>query len=181
MTVASLLRVVKDLLDASQIPYMLVGSFASSFHGEPRSTNDLDIVIDPSPSTLEELLRRIPEGFYVDPDVARDALLHRSMFNVIDPESGWKIDLIVRKARGFSVEELARRGRASIDGVDVFVASAEDTVISKLEWAKEGGSERQIDDVRRLLRIRQPDLDAAYIAKWVAALALEPQWADATK
>jgi len=181
MTVAALLRVVTQLLDASHIPYMLVGSFASSLHGEPRTTHDLDIVIDPDASSLDELLRRVPERFYVDADVAREALARRSMFNVIDPDTGWKIDLIVRKARAFSMEELARRGHASIEGVDVRVASAEDTVIAKLEWAKEGGSARQIDDVRRLLAVQQTNLDRAYIARWVDELGLEAQWAEASQ
>lgn len=177
MSVAALLRVVTEALDGSQVPYMLVGSFASSLHGEPRTTHDLDIVIDPDASSLEDLLRRFPERFYVDVDVAREALLRRAMFNVIDPDTGWKVDLIIRKARPFSVAELARRGRASIDGVDVFVASPEDTVISKLEWAKEGGSARQIDDVRRLLNVQRDNLDRAYLDQWIEELALEAEWA----
>ena len=180
MTVAALLRVVTDLLDASQIRYMVVGSFASSLHGEPRTTHDLDIVIDPTRDQLEELLRRIPESYYVDGDVAREALARRSMFNVIDPDTAWKVDLIVRKARPFSIGELARRGRATIDGVDVFVASPEDTAIAKLEWAKEGGSDRQIEDVQRLLAVQQGNLDDDYLATWVRELGLEAEWAKAT-
>ena len=180
MTVAALLRTITGLLDASQIRYMVVGSFASSLHGDPRTTHDLDIVIDPTRDQLEELLRRIPAGYYVDHDVARDALARRSMFNVIDPHTAWKVDLIVRKARPFSIGELARRARATIDGIDVFVASAEDTAIAKLEWAKEGGSDRQIDDVHRLLAVQQGNLDGEYLATWIRELGLEAEWAKAT-
>jgi hypothetical protein len=169
MTVASVLGVVTGLIDAAQIPYMVVGSFASSLHGEPRTTFDLDIVIDPDRPKLEALLRQVPERFYVD--VAR-----RSLFNMIDTETGWKIDLIIRKDRAFSIEELSRRQHASIAGVGVFVASVEDTIIAKLEWAKEGASARQIDDVRRIIGVQQAALDVVYIAKWVAILKLEDQW-----
>ncbi|CAN5767666.1 hypothetical protein BH11MYX3_BH11MYX3_06820 [soil metagenome] len=180
MTVAALLRTVADTLDAARIPYMVVGSFASSFHGEPRTTQDLDVVIDPDPPALEILLSSLPARFYVDADVARDALARRGMFNVIDPDTGWKIDLIIRKARPFSVAELARREKATIAGVDVFIASAEDTVVAKLEWAKQGGSARQLDDVRRLLRIQLGTLDQAYVVQWVRALGLDAEWADAS-
>lgn len=180
MTIATLLRVVTELLDASGTPYMVVGSFASSLHGEPRTTYDLDIVIDPTRGQFEELLKRIPERYYVDGDVAREALARRSMFNIIDPDTAWKVDLIIRKARPFSVGELARRGPATIDGVEVFVASAEDTAIAKLEWAKEGGSDRQIDDVRRMLAVQRGSLDSEYIARWIRELGLEAEWARAT-
>jgi hypothetical protein len=78
------------------------------------------------------------------------------------------------------IAELARRGRAEIDGVEVFVASAEDTAIAKLEWAKEGGSDRQIEDVQRLLGVQQGNLDTEYIAGWIRELGLEVEWAKAT-
>ncbi len=179
MTIGSLLGVITRLLDDAGIPYMVVGSFASSLHGEPRSTFDLDVVIDPDRARLETLLASVPGRFYVDPDVAQDALSRRSMFNMIDQDTGWKIDLIIRKDRAFSREELSRRQRATIDGTDVFVASAEDVVVSKLEWAKEGESSRQLDDVRRLLGV-QTALDGEYLARWVDALGLEAQWAAVT-
>jgi hypothetical protein len=173
---ASVLGVATGLIDASEIPYMVVGSFASSLHGEPRTTLDLDLVIDPDAPRLEALLGRFPERFYVDADVARDALARRSMFNAIDTETGWKIDLIIRKARAFSIEELARRQPAVIAGVGVFVATAEDTIIAKLEWAKAGESTRQLDDVRRMIGVQRSALALDYIAKWVAALDLAAQW-----
>jgi hypothetical protein len=87
------------------------------------------------------------ERFYVDADVARDALRRRSMFNVIDMTTAWKVDLVIRKNRAFSIEELQRRSIETIVGVDAPTATAEDTIIAKLEWAKAGSSERQLRDV----------------------------------
>ena len=82
------LREIKALLEDAGIPYMIVGSFASTIHGEPRTTHDLDIVIDPSPASLDHLLAHIDmDAFYVDPDTARDALRRRVMFNMIDMRS----------------------------------------------------------------------------------------------
>ena len=89
---------------------MVVGSFASTAYGEPRSTYDLDLVIDPGIDQLNQLLTGLdPERYYVDADVARDAFRRRSMINVIEIETAWKLDLVIRKARPFSVEELRRR------------------------------------------------------------------------
>jgi len=105
-----LLRTIVGILDTIGVPHMVVGSFASSVHGEPRTTRDLDLVIDPTREQLDQLLAALdPDQYYVDADVARDALRRRSMFNVIEIESAWKLDLVILKARAFSIEELGRR------------------------------------------------------------------------
>ena len=171
------LRAITELLDRASIPYMVVGSFASMVHGVPRTTQDLDIVIDPSTAALDHFLREIDtDRFYVDPDVARDALRRRSLFNVFDMNTAWKVDLIVRKNRAFSIEELRRRAPAQISDVQVPTATAEDTIISKLEWSKASNSERQLLDVAGILRVRSTNLDLDYIEHWVDALDLRPQW-----
>jgi len=172
-----LLRTIVAALEATRIPHMVVGSFASTAHGEPRTTRDLDLVIDPSLDQLNELLAMLdPERFYVDPDVARDALRRRSMFNVIEIATGWKLDLVIRKARPFSIEEMQRRTITKILGMDVPTATAEDTIIAKLEWAKLGASDRQIEDVAGILRVRGADLDLDYIERWVTELGLAEPW-----
>jgi hypothetical protein len=172
-----LLRVVTTSLDGLAIPHMVVGSFASTFLGEPRTTRDLDLVIDPTPAQLEHWVESLdPDRFYVDADVARDALRRRSMFNVIEMATGWKLDLVIRKARAFSQEELQRRQKVEMLGVKVDAATAEDTIIAKLEWAKQGGSERQLEDAAGILRVRAGSLDLGYIERWVAELDLADQW-----
>jgi hypothetical protein len=172
-----LLHAIVGTLEAIGIPHMVVGSFASTVYGEPRSTRDLDLVIDPSLEQLNQLLAALePEHYYVDPDVARDALRRRSMFNVIEIATAWKLDLVIRKARAFSIEEMKRRQVTKILGVGVATATAEDTVIAKLEWSKQGGSDRQLEDVAGILRVRGPDLDLAYIEHWVSELRLAEQW-----
>jgi len=117
-------------LNAAGIPYMVVGSFASSFHGVPRSSRDLDVVIDPDPTSLQRLLTDLPaDEYYVDRETALDALRRRSQFNVIDMATAWKADLIVRRARPFSIEEMGRRIEGDLSGAHVFVSSAEDTLL----------------------------------------------------
>lgn len=174
---AALLRAIVTALDACGVAHMVVGSFASTFHGEPRTTHDLDLVIDPNRDQLDLLLGALhPDEFYVDHEVARDALRRRTMFNVIEMATAWKLDLVIRKPRPFSIEELRRREAVTILDVAVAIATAEDTVISKLEWSKAGGSERQLDDVVGIVRVRGGTLDRAYIQRWVDELGLDAQW-----
>jgi hypothetical protein len=170
-------RLTTKLADA-EIPHMVVGSFASSFHGIPRSSQDLDLVVDLEPGSLDRFLADLPAtDYYADADAAREALQRRGQFNVIDMATAWKADLIVRKARPFSVEEMRRRSEGDLLGARVFIASPEDTLISKLEWAKEGGgSELQLRDAGGILELRGSDLDIAYIEHWVAELGLDDLW-----
>jgi hypothetical protein len=176
-----LLERLTQRLDAAGIPFMIAGSFASTAHGLPRTTQDLDVVIDPSPNALDAFVKALPpDEYYVDADAAGDALRNRAMFNVIDNASGWKVDFIVRKNRPFSREEFARRMKLRLLDVLVFVASAEDTIVAKLEWSKaSGGSERQRRDIAGIVVTSGASLDLAYVERWVKDLDLQDEWAAA--
>jgi hypothetical protein len=163
-------------LDAAAIPHMLTGSFASGYHGAPRASQDIDLVIAPSEAQIRQFVTELPPTeYYVDLDAAVEAVRRRSQFNVVDMATGWKIDLIVQKARHFSQEEFARRVPVDFQGVRLFVATAEDVVIAKLEWGKLGRSHRQVEDVAALIQVRER-LDRAYLDKWIKALGLEDEW-----
>src|SRR5688572_7695588 len=96
-----LVRLTAKLAGAG-VPNMVVGSFASSFHGIPRSSQDVDLVVDPDVVSLRRFLSALPaDDYYADTDAAFDALQHRAQFNVIDMATAWKADLIVRKDRPF--------------------------------------------------------------------------------
>src|SRR5918994_5577763 len=158
------IRRVLKALESAGVPYMLTGSFASSFHGAPRTTQDVDIVIAPTLGSLQRLISEFPEDrYYVSREAALQAYGAESLFNVIDMESGWKIDFIVRKSRPFSIGEFERRHEAELLGTTVYIASAEDVILSKLEWAKMAESERQIDDVVGILRTQGTDVDVEYV------------------
>ncbi|HSQ60669.1 MAG TPA: hypothetical protein VLT84_09590 [Acidobacteriota bacterium] len=167
-------------LDAAAVPYMLTGSLASSLHGTPRSTQDIDFVIAPDEAGLERLLSSFPDDrYYVSREAARGAFRQSSLFNVIDLASGWKIDFIFRKPREFSRVEFGRRIAAEVQGVVVSVAAPEDVILAKLEWAKRSGSERQIEDAAGVLRAQGASLDMDYLERWVAVLELDEVWAAA--
>jgi predicted nucleotidyltransferase len=180
MNVSDVLGRMTTHLEQVGIAYMLVGSFASAFHGAMRSTQDIDLVIEASPEQLRNLIATLQrEGYYAELDAAMDARRHESLFNVIHSASGWKIDLIFRKSRAFDQEEFRRRRPTKFFDIQLFVASAEDVVISKLEWSKIGGSQRQIEDVGKVLGAKWTTLDQNYLSKWIEELQLQEQWSAA--
>lgn len=174
MTQAELLADIAERLETAGIDYMVVGSVAGSFHGEPRTTVDIDIVIDPTAETLRAFVDSLPRSaFYVDENAATEAFTRRTSFNVIDHRSGGKVDLLVRRDRPFSRSEFDRRLRAMVLGREIPIATAEDMVIAKLEWAVAGESERQLRDVAQILAVSGDSLDRTYLARWLTALNLE--------
>lgn len=178
MSLSGLLRRLTAIFDAESIAYMLTGSLASTLYGEPRSTVDVDLVVVLDAAALGGLLSALPEDrYYVSEDAARDALKRQGQFNVIDLETGWKVDLILRKRRPFSLEEFGRRGRREVLGVELDLVSVEDSILSKLEWARRGGgSERQLRDVRAMVMLQRDRLDAAYIERWAEELGVLDLW-----
>lgn len=177
MTADDFFARVIHALERTNVPYMLTGSLASGAFGRVRATQDIDIVIAPTVQQLRELIAEFPnDRYYADEEDALDAFQHASQFNIIDFASSWKADLIIRKARPFSVVEFERRQRLMVNGVDVYVTSPEDILIAKLEWAKLGQSERQIEDAAGIVAARSESLDREYIEHWVRELGLAVQW-----
>jgi hypothetical protein len=174
----STLRFVVRLFDDLRIPYMVVGSIAGLAHGRTRATQDFDVVVEVDRARLLALVDKLPEGrFYVSMEAALESLRESSMFNIIDMETGWKVDVIPLKQRAFSRSELARKQRLEVLGFPLYVATLEDTIVAKLEWAKMGGgSRRQLEDVQELRKIAAARLDLAYVERWVRELGLEAEW-----
>jgi len=114
-------------LDRAGIPYMLAGSFASSWHGSPRTTHDIDVVIDPTRDRLDRFVRELDrERYYVAEEAALEAWRRRGTFNVVDYQTGWKVDLILRKDRAFSRSEFDRRIRVNL--------------AARSDWTRSGGA-----------------------------------------
>jgi len=182
VSVRDVLENVRVALEGADVPYMVTGSFASSVHGVPRATQDIDVIIAPTREQLLALMNQFSEPDYdANAEDAVDALRRRSMFSVIDRRGVWKIDFILRKERPFSKREFERRKRIDILGVSLFAATPEDVLLAKLEWAKLGESERQIKDAAGIVQIQGSNLDREYVERWAAALDVEDQWWAALK
>jgi hypothetical protein len=175
-TGTSLRRIISEL-DARGIPHMVAGSFAGMAHGLVRMTHDIDLVVDPTREQLDRFVTTLAtDQYYVSQEAAVEAWHRRGQFNVIDMTTGWKTDLILIKHRSFSREEFSRRRPASLFDVPIFVATAEDTILSKLEWARLGESDRQLRDVAGILELRRATLDHAYIERWARDLGVTDLW-----
>ena len=180
MSLPEVFERITNAFDQAGVPYTLTGSFASAHYGVPRSTQDIDFVIEATPSEVRNLIRRLPsDEYYSDLDAALEAQRRESLFNVIDLRTGWKIDLIFRKSRPFSRQEFSRRQLVDLQGSRLFVASAEDVILAKLEWAKLAKSQRQIEDAAAVLRLRSEALDRPYMEQWISDLELRDQWSAA--
>ncbi len=180
MSVPAIFQRITSALDQAGIAYMLSGSFASAYYGAPRSTQDIDLVVEATPAQLRTFVQSLSgDDYYVDLDAALEAHRRQSLFNVIDLATGWKIDLIIRKSRAFSQEEFRRRQLIKVQDLALYVASAEDVIVSKLEWSKLAQSHRQIDDVAGILRMRWESLDHSYLEDWICELGLKAEWEDA--
>ena len=165
-----------DALVAVGVPYAIVGSYASSTLGRARATQDVDLVVRLRRVQVRALALHFPEElYYFDEEMARDAVRRGSMFNVIELETSWKADFIVASSP-LSHEEIDRALTLDVGGHVVRIATAEDTIIAKMEWSKRTGSERQLEDVAGVLLVRAGQLDVARIESWVSRLGLETQW-----
>lgn len=167
------LKQIVYLLEQASIPYMISGSVGSSFHGQPRATNDVDIVIDPTKEQLIVFVKSLGSDFYVSPSAALQALEHNAMFNIIGIQSGYKADMIIRKKRPFSQQEFQRKIRSDLFGVSAYILSPEDSILSKLEWSKDRHSETQFKDALGVLTVQKNRLDFAYLKKWANELGVE--------
>jgi hypothetical protein len=177
MSITEVFEKLRAALEAAGVPYFVTGSFVSSTHGIPRSTNDIDILIAPTRDQLGALMDRLSDPeYYSDREDAFEALRQRSQFNVIDNATLWKVDFIVSKNSPFDRARFARRTITQIADVNVYAATPEDVVIAKLLWSKSGESERQINDAAGVIRMQGDALDIEYVERWVEVLEVREQW-----
>src|SRR5258707_5725762 len=180
MNPAEVFRQITNALNLAGISYMLTGSFASNLYGTGRATQDIDLVISATPDQMAPFLSSLPKSsYYFDVDAAKEAARRRSMFNILDMSSGWKVDLIFQKPGSYHQQAFQRRIPTEVEGIPVIAATAEDLIISKLDWARMGESSRQIEDVSAALKMQRQGLDRPYIEKWVSELSLTSEWARA--
>jgi hypothetical protein len=179
MSLAEPIAVTLDVvavLDELGIPYLVGGSLASSVHGVPRSTNDLDLVVELPGRLVDELVARLRERFYIDRDMIVDALKRRASFNIVHLATMFKVDLFTSDRSELVQEEMRRRELVELGEPPkrVWVCSAEDIVIQKLDWFRKGDrvSERQWNDLIGVLKVQRERLDLAYIRRWASTLGL---------
>jgi hypothetical protein len=161
-------------LDAAAIPYMLVGSLASNFHGIPRSTRDADFVVELSANSLSRLGAHLPSGLTLEPQGAFEAVTGTMRYLIVLAASPFVCELFVLSDDDHDRERFARRQSARIFTHAAYVASAEDMIVTKLRWAASADRTKDRDDVRNIVAVQGPELDWAYIERWALTHGTAP-------
>lgn len=166
------------LLEKTGLEYMVVGSYASGFWGEPRMTYDVDLVVALTESNLARLLTNFTgDEYYFSPEAAQQAVRNHSQFNIIHPDSGNKIDVVVRENDEFAIEQLQRRQSVAISSNTTgHIATPEDVILGKLRFYQEGGSEKHLRDIAGILKVQADKIDYLYLNDRTTRLGLTEEW-----
>lgn len=166
------LEILKDVvkkLALNKIEYMISDSTAMNFYSIPRMTRDIDIVISINSNSIDKIFDIFKDDYYIDREDIKDAIKNETMFNIIHLKEVFKIDFIIRKSNEYRILEFKNKKRMQFDGIDIYIVSIEDLIISKLYWAKDSESEIQIGDAKRLIK---NDFNYEYVKKWCSQLGI---------
>jgi hypothetical protein len=174
--IAVTLAVVRAL-NKLGIRYLVGGSLASSLHGIPRSTQDIDLLVELPGKLVDPLVTELEPNFFVDRDMIVDAVRRGASFNVIDLKTMFKVDLFVSDRSPLLIEEMGRRMSVELGDPPepIHVCSAEDIIVQKLDWYEKGGrvSDRQWGDLIGVFKVCGAGLDLNYLRRWCAELGIE--------
>lgn len=164
-----ILRAFVKLFDKYNISYLLTGSFAVSYYGYPRATHDIDFVVEVSKDTEKQFLRilkNLGKSYILDFKQIEKAIEGRMQFDIYHPETGLKIDFWILKDSDFEKNKINRRREIKLDKQKVFIASAEDLILTKLLWCKKVRSERHMRDCIGMIKVQGENLDIKYLTAW---------------
>ena len=178
MELAELLHRVTGALDALGVPYFVTGSMATIAYGEPRFTRDIDVVVRLKKQDIDRLRSHFPEAeYYFDPEVAGEAIERSGQFNILHPRSGLKIDVMVASSSEFDESRFSRaRTLPTGPSSEVVFASPEDVIIKKLDYYRQGESDKHLRDIAGVVKVMGDELDRGYIERWARRLGLESLW-----
>ena len=179
MEPSELLKHLSSTLDGLGIPYLVTGSMASTNYGEPRFTNDIDVVVTLKDSQAADLCAAFPPPeYYCSPEAVAQAIRDRFQFNILHPASGLKVDVIMATDSEYDRVRLARGLRlAAGDDFEAIFAAPEDVILKKLEYFREGGSEKHLRDIVGILKVQGERIDREYLRDWIEKLAVATEWA----
>lgn len=171
----ALTQFISDL-NSLGVSYMITGAYAVSYFGMPRATHDLDIVVEIRTIDLDKICRKFAKEYIVDKDMAENAVQYRTHFSIIHTKSDLKIDLWVLKGISSEKTKFARRKKVSLFGASAYIISAEDMVLTKLEWFKRSKNTKHLDDVVGIIKVQAGKLNKAYIMGVLEKLGIKKYW-----
>lgn len=162
-----------EFFERHDVDYFLGGSMASTTYGEPRFTQDVDIIVRLPADKVDALVEEFQSDFYVSGQALHDAVKRKSAANLIHLETNFKIDLIISRERPFEKSRFERRVQKNAAGNSFWFCTAEDIILVKLEWYRDSGGvlERQLRDIQTVLMV-QESLDFDYLRMWANELGV---------
>jgi hypothetical protein len=171
------LRDVINKFEKAKIEYFVVGSIAAMYYARPRYTNDIDLVAKIRPEQISDFEILFPwDDYYCPPlEILKDEVTKRGQFNLIHQSSGIKVDVVLTKNTEFSLSEFGRRKKVKfLPNLEVTIASPEDIILKKLDFFRQGGSEKHLEDIRGILT--ETKIDQDYLNLWILKLGLSQEW-----
>ena len=166
MTADQAVVAILDALETASVPYMIVGSLASNFHGILRSTSGADFVVELPPGVLQRLADALPPGLTLHSQAAFEAVTGTTRYLVELAGSPFVGELFVRSNDAHDQERFSRRLQVRVFDRVAWVASAEDMIVTKLRWAAGAHRSKDRDDIRNILAVQGAGLDWAYLDRW---------------
>ena len=176
----NLFQIFTNRLNETGIRYMITGAVASTIYGEPRLTHDIDLVIELGKEDVGKVVAAFPIGeFYCPPaevislEVGRP---FRGHFNIIHYETGFKADVYLKGEDELHVWALANRKRMKIEGDSMWVAPPEYVILRKLEYYREGGSEKHLKDIASMMQLSYENIDFDHLQEKIENFGLAKEW-----
>lgn len=165
------IKSVTEKLEQANIPYMITGGIALLLYTLPRSTQDVDIVLEISSDKVDIFIKSFSEGYYYNDVEIKEEIKRKGMFNLIDLSTFFRIDCIIREENEFEKHKFLRRKQQNFAGLDIWVIDLNDLIISKLIWIQQYQSGKQMEDIQALLQ--NPNIELAYLEEWIQKLKLK--------
>src|SRR3989442_12855053 len=162
-------------LNGAEITYYLTGSMASNYWGIPRTTHDLDFVIQLPPSSIGKIVSAFSPDYFIDEASVRAAYQPPHQFNAIDTRSALKVDFWLPKPEPFDREMLSRRVCVTLFGEPAWITTAEDSILHKLAWNKITPSDRKLGDAAAVFIVQAEKLDKSYLKRWAEPLGISAE------
>ena len=170
-----LLVEVASVLQKLRIPYIVTGGIAVLIWGRPRFTADIDVVVELKLDNINSLaaaLSALGKASYIDKNMMKDALRRGGEFNFVHGETGIKVDFWVLKKQPFELSRIKRRVAKTVLGQKVHFISAEDLILTKLQWHQQNQSSQHLEDAESVLKISSRKLNVAYLKRWARKLGI---------
>jgi hypothetical protein len=175
------IRILHDFaerIEKLRLNYMLTGSMAMMAYAVYRFTADVDVVLELETPDAKRIIEAFEPDYYVPHNAVSRAISNRRMFNVIHEETAFKIDCVIKKNTDFQKVAFENRRKTDFYGREIWIITKEDLIISKLLWAKESRSEKQMTDVGNLIG---SGIKADYLEEWTQKLDIDDLFEECRK